>query len=188
MTAEILEWMNHTLVPIEGAVFRHFRGIIKLIRQVDLAEQGRQPMYAALSAIRAYNRKNKTAITYEEVRDRVSSQVFLPEADWAVYTDDLRASNSIISGRHNDILDALEDADPDISWILLWLPEKDILIVYRSPYVGFCGEFKDTSEYADGGSKGRLEAPILPPEIVASMGRFDPAEILNPQTQSWSRA
>lgn len=189
MTAEILEWMNYNLVPIEGAVFRHFRGIIKLIRLVDRVEQGHQPKYAALSAIRRYNQDHDTNITYDEVRDRVSSHVFLPAGDWAVYVDGLGASNSIISGIHDDPIDALENADPDIKWILLWLPEKEILIVFRSPHEAYCGSFNDTPEYADGTSKGSVLAPTLPPEIVASMGRFDEREILSHHThcRSWSR-
>ena len=189
MTAEIVEWMNHNLVPIEGAVFRHFRGIIKLIRIVDRVEEGRAPKYAALSAIKRYNERNQTTLTYEEVRDRTSSHVFLPAGDWAAYVDDIHASNAIITGDHDDLFDALEHAHPDISWILLWLADKQILLVIRSPYQDYCGTFTDTDAYADGTEKGPLLAPTLPPEIVAAMGRCNEEEILAPYTtRSWREA
>ena len=190
MTAEIAEWMNHSLVPVEAAVFRHYRGIIQLVEQVDKVEAGLQPKYAALSAIKRYNRENNTTISYEEIVARDPGPLLYPEGDWVAYVDDMSSSTAIVTGEHDDPLDALENADPDTKWILLWLPDRGVVIVYRSPHASYCGTFEDTDAYADGGEKGPVRAPTLPPEIVASMGRFDETEILyqhtnNNRNRSW---
>tara|TARA_R110002126_G_scaffold52672_16_gene143005 strand:+ start:2752 stop:3327 length:576 start_codon:yes stop_codon:yes gene_type:complete len=185
MTPEIVDWLSHTLVPIEAAVFRYHRGILKLTRQVDRVEQGMQPKYAALSAIREYNEKNCTGITYDEVKNRSADYVFLPPGEWVAYVEDLEDSNKIVTGDYDDPLKALDYADADIKWILLWLPDRDIVVVYRSPYEARCGLYEES--IADGTCRGPFPAPTLPPEIVASIGHVDPREILEQHTQNWRR-
>jgi hypothetical protein len=183
VTPEIIEWLNHKLVPIEAAVFKHFRGIIHLIRIVDQVEDGLAPKYAAMSMIRRFNRQNHTNISYEDVRDRTASQIFLPEGDWAAYVDDLRASEAIISGDFDDPLEALENAPDEVQWVVLWIVEKDVIAVYRSPHT-FGGElYEDSDVYVDGQSYGTTPAPALPPDLVASMGTQDAREILHPHTR-----
>jgi len=186
MTPEILEWVSHTLVPIDAAVFRYHRGIIKLTRQVDRVEAGRLPKYAALSAIREYNERQLTSITYDEVKNRSADYVFLPPGEWVAYVEDMDASNKIVTGDYDDPLEALNYADADIKWILLWLPDRDIVLVYRSPYSGRCGMYDET--FADGSQRGPFPTPTLPPGVVAARGQMDPREILEPHKQRWSRA
>lgn len=159
---EIIEWMNHNLVPIEAGVFRHYRGIINLVRLVDAAEEGEMPKYAALAAIRNYNATHRTDVTYEEIRSRSTTFILADIGEWAAYVDDAAATNRVVSGSYDDPLEALENADPDISWTVLWLPNKNEIIVLRSPYI----------EHG---------AYVLPPEVVASVG-----SISNGDVREWS--
>ena len=160
---EILEWLNHNLSPLEGSVFRHYRGIINLVRVVDAAERGDSSMFMALAAIRSYNEDYGTSITYDEIKERSSTYVFSEIGDWVAYTESQEASNAIVTGEDDDPLEALTNADPDILWIVLWLPKNEEIIVLRSPY-------EQNGHYT------------LPPEVEASVGSMKAEEL-----EMWSR-
>lgn len=186
ITAELVEWLNHSLIPMEQSVFNYYRGIRHLVSKVDRAERGVFPKYAALSAIRNYNEEHRTNLTYEEIRDRCSDFIFSDFGQWAAYMDDARAANLIIGSDHDDAGEAFENAHPDIRWIVLWLPSDNVAVVYRSPHVGRRQMYDEELGLAEGLSRGGLEAYTLPPEVEASLGWSDPEEILT-HTPHWSR-
>lgn len=190
ITAELIEWLNHTLVPMEEAVFHHYRGIRRLVQLVDRAEKGTIPKYAALSAIRDYNEAQHTCLTYAEIRDRSPNYIFTDFGQWAAYLDNFQAANRIIASDYDDPGDAFENAHPDISWIVLWLPSDGVAVVYRSPHTARRDIHDEEAGLADGLTPGGFRAYTLPPELEASLGLSDPEEILghHPHNQSWSRA
>jgi hypothetical protein len=185
VTPEIIEWLNHNLSPLEQAVFNHYRGIQHLVRLVDKVELGRAPRYAALSALREYNARKSTSITYEEVRDRCPTYIFSDLGEWAAYMDNVQAANRILSGDFDDPMEALENAPPDINWIVLWLVSEGVVVVQRSPHTGNREYQDDEAALAAGVVRGPFPSYVLPPGIEAAMDTADPEEILY-IPQNWS--
>lgn len=179
ITAELVEWLNHNLVPLEESVFVHYQGIRRLVNLVDRAEAKEMPKYAALSAIRDYNEQEGSFVTYEEIRDRRQDYIFSDFGQWAAYMDDEAATRSIIGSHHTDPNAALENADPDISWIVLWIPSNSVAVVYRSPFQAYREVLEEDLDLAAGLSRGTHPAYTLPPDLEAALGWSDPEEILS---------
>ena len=185
ITPEIIEWLNHNLFPVEESVFVHYRGIIDLVDIVDKAEAGAIVKYAALSAIREYNEENDAALTYEEIRDRSPTYIFSGAGEWAAYVDSPYATQLLVLGEHDDPDMALSHAHPDINWLVVWLPQDECVVVYRSPHRGHRAlAYEEEEGVVEGLSKGPHEAYVLPPEIEASLGWGDPREILRDHYKS----
>lgn len=187
LTPEIAEWLNHNLFPVEDFIFRHCRTIARLVRMVDAVEAGEMNRYAADSAIRTHNQERGTAVTYEEVRDRTTTFLFTDIGEWAAYVDSPLAGNSILTGDDDDPIKAFENADPDINWIVLWLIQKGIVIVYRSPFIGGRAE-DEGGALTVGIEKGDIQSYVLDPETEASIGWGNIDEIMNTHTQQERRA
>ena len=180
ITAELIEWLNHNLVPLEESVFVYYQGIRRLVSLVDRVEAGQMPKYAALSAIRDYNESEGSILTYDEIRDRSQEYIFSDFGQWAAYMDDEAAARSVIGNRYADPGEALEKADPDISWIVLWIPSNNIAVVYRSPFHAYRAELDPDMGLAAGLERGDHPAYTLPPDLEAALGWSDPEEILAP--------
>jgi hypothetical protein len=176
-TVELMEWLNHALVPMEQPVFEHYRGIKHLIRIVDRAEAGLLPEYAARSAIRDYNEEHCTLLTYDEIRDRCTSYVFADFGQWAAYLDSIQAQEAIIAGAYDDPEEAFTHAPTDINWIVLLLPSNHVVVVYRSPHIGYKAIYDEDTHTVEGLSRGIHASYTLPPQIEASLGWADPEEI-----------
>ena len=189
LSPEILEWMNHTLFPVEDYIFRFYRTIGRLVRLVDRAEAGEISKYAANSAIRSHNQKNRTSVTYEEILERgdMTEYLFTGIGEWAAYVDSPKAGNSIITGDYDDPIEAFDNADPDVNWIVLWLVQKGEVVVCRSPFVGRRAEEED-SALTNGVERGDVASYVLPPEVEASIGWGSADEIMNNHTQQERRA
>jgi hypothetical protein len=183
-TIELMEWLNHTLVPLEQPVFEHYRGIHRLVKLVDRAAAGRIPEYAAYDAINDWNETHGTALTYANIRSRSSAYVFHDFGQWAAYVDDIHAQNSILSGQYSDPEDAFSHAHPDINWIVLLLPSDDCVVVYRSPHIGYRAVFDEETWIAEGQSTGNHPAYTLHPQLEASLGWADPEEITHQHNRS----
>jgi hypothetical protein len=182
VTPEVVEWMNQKLSPVEESVFYHWRGVLGLVEIVDLAEAGRIPKYAALSAIRNYNEEHDTDVSFEEIRGRHSDYIFSDFGEWVVYTDN---QEPIVFGEHDSPEDALTFAPESVGWIIVWLPQEGELVIYRSPHLGRRTvpetHFEwDTRLYVDGTVKGDELSYVLPPDIEAAMGTLQEGEILQP--------
>jgi hypothetical protein len=175
---ELIEWLNQTLLPIEASVFHYFRGIVHLVRIVDDVEAGLTLKYNAFAAIRDWNEKEGTSLSYEEIRDRSSTYIFSDIGEWVVYTD---TPDAILSGQWDDPSEALQNADPGVTWICLWETQKNRILVVRSPHVEG-REWDDDIGHCRGISCGNDAAYVFPPSIQAAIGTCDPREIL--QTQS----
>jgi len=187
VTIEIMEWMNHTLVPIEEPVFNHYRGIHHLVRVVDRAAAGHIPEYAAFEQIEDHNQEYGTSLTYEEILTRSSTYIFHDLGQWAAYVDDLNAQNSILSGNFDDPDEVFSNAAPDINWIVLLLTSDEVVVVYRSPHIGYRECYDAEHNLAEGISEGTLPAYTLHPQLEAALGWLDPAEIIQQQRSCHAR-
>tara|TARA_B100000131_G_scaffold315215_1_gene353271 strand:+ start:2023 stop:2598 length:576 start_codon:yes stop_codon:yes gene_type:complete len=156
---------------MEASVFKHWSGIYHLLQVVSEAEKGSDgPLaetlrYAADNAILQHNERKNTLITYEEVRDLNSNFVYSGAGEWAAYSDNLRG---IVMSGHDDPEDAFMDADDDVLWILVLMPNDDAVVVWRSPY----REKRQVVEKADialGLESGQCVAYTLPPELEGSI-------------------
>lgn len=179
VTPELLEWLNHTLVPMEEPVFRHFKGIQRLTSIVDRAEAGKCSTYAAHELIDEHNKRNGTAFGYAEIRDRVDTYVFYDFGKWVAYMDNATAQRKVLDSPLTDPEDAFLHADPDINWIVLLLPSDHVVVVYRSPHIGLREVYDVDTLTAWGTKPGNAQAYTLPPEIEASLGQLDPEEIFH---------
>jgi len=177
VTPEIVEWLNHTLSPMEQSVFHHYRGIQHLVDIVDRAEAGDVPKYAAANCIYDHNKEHKTHITYEEVRSRCSTFIMSGIGEWVVYSEDMPAVNKILAAS-DDIMEAINETSGRVNWIVLWLTGQDVVVVFDSPFEQKLEILDEEQGLLDGVSRGSIPAPTLPPDIVAGMWQLHREEIL----------
>ena len=183
-TVELHEWMNWKLVPIEEPVFKHYRGIHRLVKIVDRASSGTLPKAAAQMAIDDWNEDNGTSISFKEIENLEDpSGILYDLGQWAAYVDNLDAQKKILQGDYSDPREAFEYADPSIQWIVVLLPSDGVVVVYRSPYTNYREYYDPECRLSNGLRRGDLLSYTLPPQLEASLGRNDPNEILNPYEQ-----
>jgi hypothetical protein len=187
-TIEVLEWMNHTLVPLEQPVFEHYRGIQRLVRLVDRAAAGRIPTYAAHDAINDWNEQHGTMLDYEGILTRSSTYIFHDFGQWVAYMEGVEAQDRILSGEHDDPENAFTFAPADINWIVLLLPQDEVVVVYRSPHLGYRAIHDEDTRIVEGLSTGNLLSYTLHPQIEASLGWSNPDEITHQYTSRSSYA
>lgn len=186
MYPELLEWLNHNFSPIEKSVFAHYRGMKKIVDLVRRVERGELPKYCALSALRDYNEENGTHISYEEVRNLDSTYIFSEFGEWVAYVDSKDAADRILMGEYDEPHEAFEYAPADISWLIVWIPQDCVAVVYRSPRTAFKTVDDEGLGLAEGLSKGNHESYTLPPELEASMGCNNPEEIFQAEGERYA--
>ncbi|MEC8306347.1 MAG: hypothetical protein VXZ72_00605 [Chlamydiota bacterium] len=159
-----MEWISHTLLPVEESEFHHWRSIKGLYKMVCMAEQGLYPKYAALNAIQQYNDTHNTHVEYEEILELDSTYVPCGAGEWLAWVDD---QSSLLMGDYDEPMDAFMYCD--CTWVILQLDGE--LHVMQSPYQGDrdYDEDIDDSTYINGTRKGPYRAFVLPPEIEAGI-------------------
>ena len=170
-TPALIDWLSHTLLPIEQSEFHHWRGIKTLVKTVHASNRGDVPCYAAMNAVEQYNEQNGTLITYEEVSALDHTHIPCGVGEWAVWTDN---QTSLLCGDYDDPWEAFSYANEDVGWVVVQLPSEPFVIVFRSPYTG--RRLEDDEGTINGLEFGEELAYILPPEIEASLKQdLDPS-------------
>jgi hypothetical protein len=158
-----VDWIAHTLLPVEQSEFEHWRSIKSLIHVVSKTETGEIPKYVALSKIQKHNDQNETSVTYEEIRDLDGTYIPCGAGEWVVWTDDQVA---FIYGESDNPFDAMLESSAD--WVILEIPQDGLLHVIKSPYVARKG-WDSSGDYLNGMSRGDHYGYTLPPEIEAGV-------------------
>lgn len=176
ITDALVEWASHNLMAVEESTFHYFRGIIQLVRLVDAAEEGRIHKFAALSAIRDYNRRNNTDITYEKILERDTTYIPAEVGEWLAYVDDERP---IVFGPHDDAESALSNTPDSVSIVLVWDPSYNHICVYKSPRVAPRAPIEEGAYavFADGEVSGSVQTYVLPAEVEASLHAMREGEL-----------
>ena len=177
ITDALLDWASNNLLSIEQSTFFYFRGIAQLIELVDAAESKRIHKFAALSAIRNYNERNNTDITYENILSRDTTYIPTGVGDWLVFTDD---DAPIVFGPHDDPEAALSDTPDSVSTVLVWDPSYDHICVYKSPRIAPREQIKseDGVVFADGQVGGSVQTYVLPSVVEASLYAMRQGELV----------
>lgn len=177
VTANVVDWMSHTLNPLHQSTFTYYRSMRRLLTIVDLCEAGGTTRRVADGVIKRYNRVHRAElcgreISYEEVRDRCSKYLFLEAGEkWEAYSDN---PARLISGQYDNPEESFYLAAEDVNWALMWLTSEDTLIVYRSPHVGYRRQSQYSAEVidvplCDGLSGGDKSSFTLPPGIEGAI-------------------
>lgn len=136
-TESVIDWMSHNLEAAEEGVVRHWMSLRRVAQFVEIAESTKRPIdrFRAKSAIRNANDDSATRVEYEEVRDRCSTYVPSFEGEWVAFTDNSMDLIFQEGDEHHEIEDVLYFCPMDVNWVIVWLPGKEVLVVYRSPHV-----------------------------------------------------
>tara|TARA_Y100000034_G_scaffold131392_1_gene192013 strand:- start:530 stop:1129 length:600 start_codon:yes stop_codon:yes gene_type:complete len=161
-----VSWFSNRLLPVEQGEFTHWRSIYNLLHVVQSAEQGEVHKYVAEELIARHNEMSGTKVCYEEVRDLDSTYVFAGAGEWVVYTDN---RERLIMGDHDDPEDAFYQAADDVLWVVVWMPDTDIAVVYRSPWTGKRQIQSDKHYLSLGMERGHTPSYTLPPEVEGSI-------------------
>jgi hypothetical protein len=169
VTRSVVEWLNHTLFPIEQGTFKYWRSILPLVRICDDTLKGKVPKWAALDAVNQYNALHDTSLTYEEIigrQDYSMSDI----GEWAAYCR-LEDQEALLFGECDDVIETFREAEPTIPWIVMWFTIDDSVIVFRSPHVEWREQvgFHNNFEVCDGMAHGDLPSYVLPPDIEGSI-------------------
>jgi len=170
VTPSLIEWLAHTFVPIDEAAFHYWRDRLPLLKMCRDAENGHIAMRPARAQVRKYNEQNKTSLTYEEIVGLEDYQLY-EAGEWAFFVSDKEDQLKILTGDWDNPHDAFINANPDISWGILYLPTQEYALVYRSPHKAYREESELEADISicEGMCRGSLYAYTLPPEIEGSI-------------------
>ena len=182
VTNEIVHWLHHSnLFPLEESVFLYFRTLAAVTTVIKRVEAGLLPKYAAMSALREYNERNRTRVTYEDVRDKVFANQFSDIGEWAAYTENPKTLLDAPLGNPEDLL---LHAPTSLQWVVTWYPMQNTVVVFRSPHLGYRQPLRLQEDgmglqnlFAEGLQKGSLLSYVLPPEVEAALGWLSDEEL-----------
>ncbi len=90
--------------------------------------------------------------------------------EWVVFTDRSQVFIDIDDYPQDiTIEDLLMDSTIDIEWAILWDPSESVIIVYRSPRVGFKRNLRDDLPIACGMTRGEAMSFTLPDAIEGAI-------------------
>lgn len=167
-TKVLVDWLSETFHVVEAASFFHWAGLRNLTGIVDRCEEGEVPRFVADAAVRQYNSREGTNISYAEVRDRCCDYVFSGAGEWVVFTD-AAGVQSLLASQTEDPHEAFCNAGINCHWLLYWDVSEGILIVYRSPYVEHRATHEDHECFTLGDHPGPIPSYVLPPEVRGSL-------------------
>lgn len=146
----VRKFLNSNLIAVEQTSFETFRKLSHLIRVVEAVEEGARHRAAAANAIRQFNLENRTDWTYDQILGRYTDRLLSNAGEWALYTE---SPLDFLTGQHDDIDAALEEAPDHVDWAIFLSPENSQILVFRSPYLGYretLGDFDVCSGLEDG--------------------------------------
>lgn len=123
---------------VEEAAFRVWRSVISLVQLCERTVQGKMPRWAAQTAIDQFNRENNTQHTFEEILGREMDRfTFCDCGEWVAYIGPGEYVEDALLGPYDAIEEALLYAPDRVEWGIVMYPWRDIIVVYRSPFVGY---------------------------------------------------
>ena len=166
----VLDWLVHTLWPVDQKSFEHFQRLKPVLDKADRNERGDLGDFVFEAALRAFNDRHHTRVTKTELLCLSTDYVMADAGDWVVWTD---KPDALLRADSDNIETAAYGAPEDVRWAMLYLPREQTLTVYRSPYVDGrefwaqegCESTLTNLPAAKGRVRGKFETWVLPPPI-----------------------
>ncbi len=171
VTDSVVDWLSHTLEAVDEGAFLHFSRIRKVTRKVDKAERGSLiHRLQARSHLREYNEQNLSNVQWDEVVHRCKNFIPAFQGEWVVFTDRSQVFIDVEDyPEDTTIEDLLTDSTVDIEWAVLWDPMESVIVVYRSPKLGFKRDLHRDIPMACGMTRGDSLAFMLPDTIEGAI-------------------
>jgi hypothetical protein len=172
-TEGLLDWVAHTLVPIDKATFDHHQKLKPIYDKHRRWEASEISDVALHAALRDFNAEHNLDLrthdlgNYPVDSDRM---LFVDAGDWILWSDE---PESILSSDSMNIEYAAYGADESVRWAVLYIPATNTVTVYRSSRLEGRAPFPDPGQAVEitslPAARGRVRGPcptfVLPEGI-----------------------